>query len=410
MVIHILLLLWLCVVTYSRFNRPDCSLNGDHINSDCICDPGWKGLLCDILDVQPVNNSGYKNTSNYSSWGGNSIFVDGQYHLFAAQFVRHCNLDHWGTNSHIIHATSETIDGPFKYVETVVDVWSHNPTIRQAPDGTFVLFMIGTGTTVPGKIATCNSSKLTREAPRSINTSSTFTSAIYVTWSSSIHGPWPQPVPVVFEDVSPELWKGRYNPSPHFNIDGSVYLAFNAGPEKPSWPKSIAQEYPGIAISHGGSIDDTTSTSLPPWVGPFKLMNKGLPVFPKKFGCLGGTGEDPFIWKDRRGLKMIIHGMCPTGIMQAHYAYSNTNGSKWYISSEETYSYNVEYLNRQDILYARVERPQLTFNKEMNPILLWNGVCQDFGCLGILGGKAGRSFTLARPIGKKHLNEKIKRI
>mgnify|MGYP003950361495 CR=1 FL=1 len=371
------------VPTPSPPSPPACSLNGALSSGDgktCVCDSAWRGAACDVLDVRPADpaRAGYRNATGFNSWGGNALFDSrsGRWHLFSAQFVDRKTLDAWGTASEIVRAVSDTPFGPFVYAETVVPVWAHNPTVRKF-QGKFYLYMIGAGHNADdgGK-------------PSNLN----FTSAIHVSVADDITGPWSVPEPVLFEDASPSLWVGRYNPSPHFLDDGSVLLAFNGGPRNSSWPKSVAKEYPGIALSAPGPRN---------YRGPFKLIHHGLPVFPKKLGCFGGTGEDPFIWHDKRGLKMLIHGMCPTGLMQAHFASSPDLGATWYLSPRETYTYNVGWVNGSSTFFSRVERPQLSFDPATgHPIALWNGVCEDFGCLGILGGRAGRSYTLARPLAR----------
>lgn len=153
--------------------------------------------------------------------------------------------------------------------------------------------------------------------------------------------------------------------------------------------------------------------------------------------------------------------------MQAHYAYSSSNGSDWTVSPRETYrhvvlsssftvdemercvhlhlivslcsaaaqthardvtlphcmldmfvwfsSYDVSFADGSSKFFDRVERPQLSFALPQlhqndddgtaklgpfdRPTHLWNGVCEGFGCLGLLGQKAGPSFTLSRPLG-----------
>ena len=198
---------------------PPCSLNGDldQTTGKCVCDPAWKGDECDLLNVQPLASDvaiGYKNKSGFDSWGGNAIFEDGKWHLFAAQFVEHCSLEHWGSNSEIIRAVSTNgPEGPFQYAETVVSAFAHNPTVRKTPDGTIVLYMIGHGGNDPSTIVNCtNSSSSSTTVHTNTNTNSNaarqttttnFSTDIFVTWADSVYGPWqPAPVPVVFNDTS----------------------------------------------------------------------------------------------------------------------------------------------------------------------------------------------------------------
>ncbi|GMH87858.1 hypothetical protein TrVE_jg6824 [Triparma verrucosa] len=164
----------------------DCSLNGDCEQSSaegsaCLCDRGWKGAHCDVLDIQPTpKTAGYHNES-FASWGGNIIFEGGKYHLLVAQFVNECPLGLWGTASSIIRAESDSYLGPFEYKETVVGAFSHNPTIRKSPhDGNYYLFMIGAGDSVDPPDCREDSQHLSSTLQES---------SIHVQRADSIYGP-----------------------------------------------------------------------------------------------------------------------------------------------------------------------------------------------------------------------------
>ena len=123
----------------------DCSLNGVCLNSKCVCDNGWKGRHCDLLNLDSVDyNKGYKNESQ-ASWGGNAIYEDGKWHLFVAEMANGCPLNEFGSSSQIIRSESDSPDGPFQHKEIVISHFSHNPTLRKTNDGEFVLYFIGDG-------------------------------------------------------------------------------------------------------------------------------------------------------------------------------------------------------------------------------------------------------------------------
>ena len=120
----------------------DCSLNGECVDKKCTCDVPWKGEKCDVLTIGKAFDS-YRNESE-ASWGGNIVHVNGTYHLFVAQMALSCGLDHWGTNSMIIRASSQNASGPYTFKDVVVQPFAHNPTIRRLPnDEGFVIFFIG---------------------------------------------------------------------------------------------------------------------------------------------------------------------------------------------------------------------------------------------------------------------------
>jgi hypothetical protein len=101
------------------------------VNGSCVCATGWRGDDCGELDLLPVLDiSGAFQTKvnpedcavscGPSSWGGLPLKgPDGQYHLFASQFVDNCTLGGWNPGSTVVRATSGYPHGPFTYAETV---------------------------------------------------------------------------------------------------------------------------------------------------------------------------------------------------------------------------------------------------------------------------------------------------
>ena len=238
-----------------------------------------------------------------------------------------CGLNAYGSNSQIIRAEGPSAAGPFSFAQTVQLPFAHNPTIRRLPNGTgFVIFFIGGNRVKPN---VCNSSMSSISSMRSMsstssmsNTSSTSSSgqekharpassnsrsgsgsppggliggSIHVIFSPTVFGPWSDPIPVEFTnttDTADSQWLGGgTNPSPHIAADGTVTLAlqrtFKANPGK---------ELLGVARA-------------PSWRGPYSMVTPA-PIEPQHWYCAAGTGEDPFLWKGRRGgLHVIWHGM-----------------------------------------------------------------------------------------------------
>ena len=374
----------------------DCSLNGVcGATRKCSCDPAWTGRHCDVLNVAPTpKSSGYKN-STFASWGGNIIYDDEreEYHLFVAQFVNECPLGLWGSASSIVRATSSSFVGPFNYKETVINAFSHNPTIRKSPyDGRYYLFFIGSGDSTDPPDC--------RSTPSTLSSRST-SSSIHVSWSETLTGPWSDPSPVEFTDTSEYLCNGHTNPSPHFNPDGSVYLAFQAGSCHEQGHNTGAL----VGLARAESWDKPFALTSPDPVTPIDWD----PIHPV---CWAGVDEDPFLWLDERGFHILTHGMCPSGVRQAHYKFSQ-DGVNWKTSYRQTYHYAVEYDDSSIHAFARVERPQLLFSSydektgyACDPIALVNGVCglgaghnrSDFEC--IFDQLTGMTYTLVRPLGE----------
>merc|ERR1711974_381870 len=110
--------------------------------------------------------------------------------------------------------------------------------------------------------------------------------------------------------------------------------------------------------------------------------------------------EDPFLWHNARGWHIIYHGMCPSGIMQAHYAFSS-DAVHWTESTSETYSYTAEYTDGSSQFFARTERPHLIFSEGGNLTHILNGVCDGsspekaYKCI---SEGDGMTWTLMRPL------------
>ena len=226
----------------------ECYGNGDCINGACVCDSAWSASPnCDVLHVLPSKGTsfttGYHNSSGYASWGGNVVEVDGTYHLFVAQFTHKCSLLHWGSNSEIIRAESNSPSGPFHFAQTIIKPFAHNPTIRKLPDGSYVLYMIGGNgggpqvncenkTSTVQKPSKPASNVISRETyVKNLSTAESgsggiepglFSGSIHVSHSPSVQGPWTEPTPVQFTGRSDLLYGGFTNPSPHFNADGRL--------------------------------------------------------------------------------------------------------------------------------------------------------------------------------------------
>lgn len=110
----------------------DCNLNGEcSAAGACVCYKPWGGVTCGELQFLPLQAPAGTNgmpgaTPNETTWGGNAIFFEGQYHLFVAEMVNNCSLAQWGSNSRCAHAVSSTPEGPYTRVDVAVDVWCHN--------------------------------------------------------------------------------------------------------------------------------------------------------------------------------------------------------------------------------------------------------------------------------------------
>ena len=265
-----------CAASYLKCSSSmDCSLLGECINSQCVCDTGFTGDSCGILDLVPGSSQfGYHNVTPGvgASWGGNAIYFNGEWHAFIAEMTQNCTLNEWGSNSAIIHAVASTALGPFKKVDTPFLPWAHNPTVRALPNNAgFVIYLVG-GQATQKNCTTLNkfeSRKFQSKAPNS---------PIKVAYSTDLYT-WSMPMSIVFTNWNDSILCGFADPSPSFFANGSVLLAFEAGLCHP-----VTGFEETIAVAYADS-----------WQGPYRL-NKPNPIYNYSKLCIAGFAEDPFIW------------------------------------------------------------------------------------------------------------------
>lgn len=97
-----------------------CNMAGECVAGACVCDQGWGGTSCQLLDLVPQASreagAAYNSrTSANSSWciAPRRDPKDGRYHVFVSEMAPGCGLSTWLPGSRIIHATADTPDGPF---------------------------------------------------------------------------------------------------------------------------------------------------------------------------------------------------------------------------------------------------------------------------------------------------------
>ena len=85
-----------------------------------------------LAPAQPPALQAYHNTSHWS-WGGGLVHWsrqeggDGLFHLFASGMTNGCGLHAWSSNTHIFHATSATVEGPYAFSDVALPVLATAP-------------------------------------------------------------------------------------------------------------------------------------------------------------------------------------------------------------------------------------------------------------------------------------------
>ena len=354
----------------------DCSLLGECVAGACVCDAGWRGSDCGVLDLAPaLRGSGYNRTGETpaptSSWGGRVVRDPadaGLHHLFAAEFTQHCGLDFWSPMSRIIRAESRTGPaGPFAFAAEVVGTFAHNPTVVWSPaERQFLLYSIGCSVPQP---ASCVQPQFECAPGNSFNGESGIslrTSPDLLTWTR---------VPgFVLANGSAGTWdEDTTNPSAFAMPNGSVILMYRGCPEGCDTIEQL-----GFATAPGAA-------------GPY-VRAHAQPI-------LENHMEDGFVWRDRRGnFHFLAHSLEPGGgfgdgpKVGRHGFAADLFGAWTFGAAELAFITTVRFTDESSETYYRRERPQLLFSDDgaMTPTHLITGV-QSVG--------SPNSYTLIQPVG-----------
>lgn len=211
---------------------------------------GASGVQGRYLDngVEPSADNGGKAILSY--WGGNIVKdATGKYHLFLAAWDATGRAHSYWPNSDVYHVTSDTPHGPYTHVSDYNIGQGHNPTVFQAKDGSYVMYvLIGN-------------------------------SAAYRYKSATLDGPWGA------KELMPTNLRNRA-------------LSTGSTTSYSNW--TFAQRADGsvLAMDRGGAV----------WVS-----EDGLSAFEEVYDVSAYPGgyqryyEDPVIWKDEFQYHMIVN-------------------------------------------------------------------------------------------------------
>lgn len=366
----------------------DCELNGKCTSNGCQCTSGWEGVSCQFLSLRPAPDVGaYGFNPNISSWGATVIKISDTYHMWVSEFWGGCGVSSWQHNSHIIHATSSTAEGPFKYEDTALNRFSHNPKIVLGNDNKsrfdIILFHIGTATPYPPKARCIHGVPFCDPNDCNSLCNCTNTSLPHEIWpiqtkpntvhnASSPNGPW---VPATHTGLGM-----CNNPAPARHPNGTVFIMCHNN---------------GLVLYRAPSYRGTYQ-EVGNMITRFVGMNASTGEYVPKV-----VWEDPFLWIDP--ITKYFHVICHAYPMYTHdynlivggHGFSR-NGLNWTWSSLPPYTSFVKHRNGTTLNYGTRERPSLLFEGG-KPVALYTSVTLEGRPKQQVGVDA--SFTLMQPIG-----------
>jgi hypothetical protein len=227
-----------------------CFGNGECSSGRCVCDAGWTGANCTVLDLGPAPHNGAIRRPGWSTWGGSPIRgEDGRIHLFASQMANHCPLGLWQNNSLVVHAIAGNVTGPYTLQkELVLPPFHHNPSIQRAPDGSYLIYCIGAkaGSCLGGPDSNCSGATLKHCTPPSSAAApeprsqqhhaavaervrhASLDGVVHLAHSRSLFGPWTlQPADKPILAGRSGRWDAAStNPAPHILKNGTALLVY----------------------------------------------------------------------------------------------------------------------------------------------------------------------------------------
>jgi hyaluronoglucosaminidase len=282
----------------------ECSLNGHCTKGTCVCYPGWTGGSCGLLALLPTP-PGHRGSAAYpppamrdtTAWGGRAVYDAASkiYHGWFSEMGHHCGMDVWQRASMCRHATSTNPAGPYTPVQAeTIGVDCHNPSIIAAPNGSLLLFHIGSGKPVgsgdqwhdirwqqSSPPPNCTNGTTPPAPPKPAHIlQSAWGPPVAAFWVSDGAGkPWrPGPPAPVTQFSNGRSGNPFDNPAPYIFPNGSMMVAFVLRCSKP------CNNSNGIAFT-----EHWASGVWRPMVGD----NFATQLFPAP-GM--GRAEDPFVW------------------------------------------------------------------------------------------------------------------
>ena len=303
----------------------------------------------------PALRGGGFRMDNYWVWDGSVIQGnDGRYHMFASRWSKDvCFYPNFVTNSEVVRAVSDTPEGPYHFVETVIkrrgpEFWdgmmSHNPVIRRSGNK-YLLFYTGTTYRFPYPDATNPVISDAQHVEARLN------QQIGMLIADSLEGPWQRSdQPIIARNPDEGKWDSKMttNASPCVLPDGSILVI-----------------YKGVA--HHGDFMRLGIARASAWNRPFeRILDR--PLF--EFDQMNASVEDPFFWHDGTRFNLMMKDMTGALCGEEHGGLfaSSSDAIHWeFRRNEVAYSRTVRWDDNTVTKQGNLERPSLLFDRTGTP-------------------------------------------
>lgn len=340
----------------------DCELSGVCTSGACVCDPGWTGTNCELLDLvpNPPGQLAYHDVEDkWDSWGSSPPLLtkDGVYHLFATRDIAGCPVvPDYTFNQQLVHATSRNLLGPYEFQNVALHQVIINPHVVHAPDGTLVLFYAGEP--VPDSLAKNCSAPSVREPPGPpgyVNDGC----VLSIATSPDVNTPFTA-VRTNFTPAGAEQLFCRTNPTAFIFSNGTTLLYFRS------------------AESTGGNEQIWVSTA-PHYTGPYTLVHTQQVGPTSNSPLIGGlNNEDPFIYRTApRGRFILMMHMSHWGPGWNGAKAFSYDGITWHTSTtslSRVWNSTVSYTDGTSITFRRREEPKIFVDAQGYMRAMFNAV------------------------------------
>lgn len=290
-------------------------------------------------------------SEGYWVWGSSVVKgEDGKYHMFVSRFPKSLPFHPgWMIASEIVHATSDTPEGPYKFSDIALPArgaqyWdgrsTHNPRILKYKNKYYLIYM---GSTHP--FANPTYEQLTLDSPWC--TIGRSNKRIGLAVADSPYGPWKRFDEPILKTKPNTFYSFLVsNPSPIIQEDGSVMMIFKGR----TYIRDNKFSDMALGMAYAPSIE-----------GPYKVLNDDQPIFQVNGQ---GEAEDPFLWKDNKGYHAIFkdHVSKFTGEQGGGVMAHSKDGIRWTVDKDpKAYSRTVEWEDGKVEMQGQLERPFLLF-------------------------------------------------
>ncbi len=332
-----------------------CMGNGQCYDGACVCDSGWKGSSCSVLDLAPVRDASPGWRSDQvgwrPSWGGGAIFENDKWHLIAGvkDDLTDEAPDSFGDNCGVyrLESTGSDVGGPYEMREKITN--GFRADLKRLSDGTLGFMSSG-----------CTSGACSGTEPG-------FGFMLVTSDTGSVHGPWTRHLlyqlsnPLFFNQTEwpgggwltdstnsdPTRWDCKMA-DPTFTelTDGRVIVGYRGTPcQLPVWPE-YAHEIASMLVCES-------------WQGP--CVRSGVKIFGDP-----SNNEDMYLWSSSRGIHMLMHSQLDdhnNHKRRGAYAFSPDGlPHTWVLSSEEAWTTYLAYDNCSVSTITKRQRPSLAFD------------------------------------------------